>query len=161
MWHACDNSHPRHFLNGCYLILQDADSRPSCPNSPDQEDHGSISSSLEESLLSLIQCSEKRWDRFRIRNNPRYRPFTLTHSWEPSFTSSPAFLSEGPSLVMSMKPNLVQKVYAGLQCCITQFSSDSWIAKGDEYFCSEYVAKSTLVEHETPWSGSAEGPPSQ
>ena len=50
---------------------------------------------------------------------------------------------------MSMKPNLVQKVYAGLQCYITQFSSDSWIANGDECFCSEYVAKSTLVEHET------------
>jgi len=48
-----------------------------------------------------------------------------------------------------MKPSLAQKAYAILQCYITQLTSNSWIADGDEYFCSEYPAKSSLVEHET------------
>jgi len=42
-----------------------------------------------------------------------------------------------------------QKAYAGLQCYITQLSSNSWIADGGEYFRAEYPAKSSSVEHET------------
>ena len=136
-------NYPRHFLNGCYLILQDVD-----------PPEANFSSSLEDSLLSSFRCSDKRWHQLQTWNTPlfsQHSPLTAAFKilgWpcEPNITG---LLTEGPSLVMSMKPNFAQKTYAGLQCYITQLSSNSWIADGGEYFRAEYPAKSASVEHET------------
>ena len=133
-------NYPRHFLNGCYLILQDVD-----------PPEGIFSLSLE---ISLIRCPEERWHQLQTWNTPlfsRHSPLIVASKnlgWpsEPNLTS---LLTEGPSLVMSIKPNFSQKAYGGLRCYITQLSSNSWITDGGEYFRAKYPAKSSSVEHET------------
>jgi len=150
-------NYPRHFLNGCYLILHDADSYLSSSGNPHVEDHKTIPSTLEELVLALMHCPEKRWHQLKIWSTPffsRHLPLSVTSRFlgfphQPNTTHPSTLLSEGPSLIMSLKPNLAQRVYAGLQCYITQLASNSWIIDGSEYFRSEYPAKSFIVEHET------------
>ncbi|KJA21524.1 hypothetical protein HYPSUDRAFT_41896 [Hypholoma sublateritium FD-334 SS-4] len=137
--------YPRHFLNGCYFILEDGDLTPFSEG----YDSNPV---IENSLLSQIHCCDERWRQLETWNSPPYSqhlPLTFTSrffgwSWEPRFTHPNALLSEGASLIMSLKPTCLMKIHATLQCYITQISSKSRIIDGSEYFCSQYPAKKAL-----------------
>lgn len=80
-------NHPRHFLNGCYLILQDVE-------------EGNFSSSLQDSLLCLIRCSEERWHQLQTWStllSSRHSPLIAASKFlgwpcEPNITSLPTLL---------------------------------------------------------------------
>jgi len=73
---------------------------------------GNFSSSLENSLLSLIRCPEERWHQLQTWNTPlfsRHSPLIVASKilgwpFELNLTSLPTLLTEGPSLVMSIFP---------------------------------------------------------
>lgn len=127
--------YPRHFLNGCYLILEDADSNP---RSEEYHTEDLGNRPVEDSLLCQIQCSDERWHLLETWNSPlflKHLPFTFTSrflgwSREPKFTHPNALRSEGASFVMSLKPTSCMKIRAALQCYITQISSRSRVIDG-------------------------------
>ena len=145
---------PRHFLNGCYFILEDDVNSEPRSESHDTEDLGHFLA--EELLLSQIHCPDERWHLLSIWNSPifvKHLPLTFTSrflgwSWEPRFIHPNALPSEGPSLIMSVKPTRLTKIRAALQCYLIQISLNSRIIDGSEYFRTRYPAKAFLSEKE-------------
>ncbi|PPQ67005.1 hypothetical protein CVT26_009965 [Gymnopilus dilepis] len=144
-------NYPRHFLNGCYLILDD-----SVLPTTTEESKNSFSS-MEDSILRLALCEEERWHWSEIWGSSKislHRPLVVSTKYlgwpyEPNITNFPSGISEGPSLVLAIKPSFIQKIRAGVQCYLVQLLSKSSIIDGTDYFCAEYPAKSYLVNHET------------
>ena len=96
-----------HFLNGCYLISKDTDATADADEP----------SSLEESHLSLFRLSRQA---LAPSSHYLHNIFRFSLSWDswhghqPNLTSSASPLTDGPALVLSMKPTYAKKAHAAL-----------------------------------------------
>jgi len=147
-WRTRGNPHP----NYPRRFLQDVD--PS---------EGNFSSSLENSLLSLIRCPEERWHQLQTWNTPlflRHSPLIVASKilgwpFELNLTSLPTLLTEGPSLVMSIFPRKLMQNY-------NVISHSSRLIRGLLMVASIFAPNTprrALQSSTKPWLGFVQGLP--
>lgn len=134
---------PRHFLNGYYVVFHDSVIQSV------QKDRSSLSP--EEVIVSLSGNTLRNWSSTPIIS----RQLPLKLSWHffgwttpPKIGTIPNEMTRDQSLVLSIRPGILDRLYAGLRCYRTQLLSNSSIVDGSEYFLTHYPAKCALVERE-------------